>query len=83
MAKTMNPKTKSARKISRPAIVESAIYSVPETAILCHVSEATVWRWLRDRKIGRYRIGCRRIGISGMHIKVLLARDEERAVSAA
>lgn len=52
----------------------SAALTITETAALLHISEPTLWRWLRDRRINSVKLGsCRRI-LAG-DIRALLAES--------
>jgi excisionase family DNA binding protein len=33
------------------------IYTIKQVAEYCHVSKATVWRWLREKKLKYFQVG--------------------------
>jgi excisionase family DNA binding protein len=49
--------------------------TVQEAADLAHVDHQTVRRWFRENRLGRYRIGPRRVLVKRSEIEAMIHRD--------
>jgi excisionase family DNA binding protein len=54
-------------------------YTIQEAAKVLRVSEGTVWRWVRDRKLPAYKVGDRAIRIKKEDLPKVLKRTDMEA----